>query len=125
MWEKKQESEEIRAILGKGAEFTGKLIFDGAVRIDGDFHGEIKGQGTLIIGEGALIKANINVKNVYINGEFQGNIEAKDKVHIHSTGKFTGDIHTPVFVIEEGAFFNGKSSMSDSGNKKDFDSSAE
>jgi cytoskeletal protein CcmA (bactofilin family) len=41
MWEKKQESEEIKAIFGKGAEFIGKLIFNGSVRIDGDFQGEI------------------------------------------------------------------------------------
>mgnify|MGYP001592992581 CR=1 FL=1 len=34
---KKKEEEEVRAFLGKGAEFTGKLIFNGSVRIDGDF----------------------------------------------------------------------------------------
>ena len=33
---KKREEEEIRAFLGKGAEFTGKLMFNGSVRIDGD-----------------------------------------------------------------------------------------
>ena len=56
MWEKKKSAEEVRAFLGKGAEFIGKLIFSGAVRIDGDFQGEIFGQGSLVIGEGALVK---------------------------------------------------------------------
>ena len=118
MWEKKQESEEIKAILGKGAEFVGKLIFNGSVRIDGDFQGEIHGQGSLVVGEGALVKANIAVKIVYIGGEVQGNIEAKEKITLHSTGKFLGDVHTPVLIMEEGAFFDGKSHMTEAVEKK-------
>jgi cytoskeletal protein CcmA (bactofilin family) len=118
MWEKKQESEEIKAILGKGAEFIGKLIFNGSVRIDGDFQGEIHGQGSLVVGEGALVKANIAIKSVYIGGEVQGKIEAKEKITIHSTGKFLGDVHTPVLIMEEGAFFDGKSHMAEAAEKK-------
>jgi cytoskeletal protein CcmA (bactofilin family) len=49
MWEKKNTIEEVQAVLGKGAKFIGKLIFDGAVRIDGDFQGEIYAQGSLEI----------------------------------------------------------------------------
>jgi len=111
MWEKKSEIEEVQAVLGKGAEFIGKLIFDGAVRIDGDFQGEIYGQGSLEIGEGALVKANIAVKAIYIGGDVQGSIEVKEKININSTGKFYGDVHTPIFVMEEGALFDGRSCM--------------
>jgi cytoskeletal protein CcmA (bactofilin family) len=118
MWEKKMEKEEVRAFLGKGAEFVGKLIFNGAVRIDGDFQGEVYGQGSLDIGDGALIKANIAVNNVYIGGEVQGNIDVKDKICIHSTGKFFGDVSTPVFIMEEGAVFDGRSRMAEAAEKK-------
>ena len=111
MWEKKNEIEEVQAVLGKGAEFIGKLIFDGAVRIDGDFQGEIFGQGSLEIGEGALVKANIAVKAIYIGGDVQVSIEVKEKININSTGKFYGDVHTPIFVMEEGALFDGRSCM--------------
>jgi cytoskeletal protein CcmA (bactofilin family) len=111
MWEKKKEIEEVQAVLGKGAEFIGKLIFDGAVRIDGDFQGEIYGQGSLEIGEGALVKANIAVKTIYIGGDVQGSIEVKEKININSTGKFNGDVRAPVFVMEAGALFDGRSYM--------------
>ena len=115
MWEKKKHAEEkeIKAILGKGTEFVGKLIFKGIVRIDGDFQGEIYGQGSVDIGKGALVKANMQVSRVYISGEVQGSIEVKEKVSIHSTGKFFGDVRTPVFVMEEGAVFDGRSHMSE------------
>jgi cytoskeletal protein CcmA (bactofilin family) len=113
MWEKKKEVEEVRAFMGKGTEFIGKLIFNGAVRIDGDFQGEVYGQGSLVIGEGALVKANIAVNNVYIGGDVHGNIDVKEKINIHSTGKFYGDVRTPVFIMEEGAFFDGRSHMAE------------
>ena len=118
MWEKKKEVEEIKAFLGQGAEFEGKLIFNGSVRIDGKFQGEIFGQGSLVVGQGALVKANIAVKSVYISGDVQGNIEVNEKMNIHSTGKFSGDVRTPVFIMEEGAFFDGRSHMAEIAEKK-------
>ena len=113
MWEKKKEVEEIKAFLGQGAEFEGKLIFNGSVRIDGKFQGEIFGQGSLVVGQGALVKANITVKSVYISGDVQGDIEVNEKMNIHATGKFSGNVRTPVFIMEEGAFFDGRSYMAD------------
>ena len=113
MWEKKKDVEEVRAFLGKGAEFIGKLIFNGAVRIDGDFQGEVYGQGSLVVGEGAVVKARIAVSSIYISGDVQGNIDVKEKINIHSTGKFYGDVSTPVFIMEEGALFEGKSHMAE------------
>ena len=119
MWEKKKEVEEIKAFLGQGAEFIGKLIFNGSVRIDGIFQGEIFGQGSLVVGQGALVKADIAVKSIYISGDVQGNIDVKEKINIHSTGKFSGDVQTPVFIMEEGALFDGTSHMAGIGAKKD------
>ena len=125
MWEKKKPKEELKAVLGKGAEFTGKMIFEGMVRIDGNFEGEIFGQGSLDIGRGALVKADIDVHRVYIGGEVKGGIKAKEKVSIHATGKFCGDVHTPVLIVEEGAFFDGRSSMSDATQKDSFSGKAD
>jgi len=113
MWEKKKDADEVKAFLGKGAEFIGKLIFNGAVRIDGDFQGEVYGQGSLVVGEGAIVKAKIAVDSVYISGDVQGNIDVKEKINIHATGKFYGDVSTPVFIMEEGALFEGRSHMAD------------
>ncbi len=118
MWEKKKkEVEDIKAFLGQGAEFEGKLIFEGSVRIDGVFRGEIHGHGALVVGQGASVMANIEVGSVYISGEVQGNIEVKEKINIHSSGRFCGDVRTPVFVMEEGAVFDGRSYMNGKGGK--------
>ena len=108
---KKREEEEVRAFLGKGAEFTGKLMFNGSVRIDGDFKGSIFGSGTLVIGEGAEIEADIRVDSVLVSGEVRGQIDVKKQIRIYSTGKVTGDLNVPVFSVEEGAFFEGTCHM--------------
>lgn len=125
MWEKNKQIEDTKAFLGKGAEFTGKLVFNGNVRIDGDFQGEIFGQGSVDIGRGAMVKANITVNSVYIGGEVQGSIEVKDKINIHSTGKLFGDVRTPVFVMEEGALFDGRSHMIEAKEKKNIEEKAD
>jgi len=108
---KRREEEEVRAFLGKGAEFTGKLMFNGSVRIDGDFKGSIFGSGMLVIGEGAEIEADIRVDAVMISGEVRGQIDVKRQIRIYSTGKVTGDLNTPIFAVEEGAFFEGTCHM--------------
>ena len=46
----------------------GKLIFNGMVRIDGDFQGEIFGEGSVDVGESAMVKANIVVNEAIITG---------------------------------------------------------
>jgi len=124
MWEKKKH-EDTKAFLGKGAEFIGKLIFNGNVRIDGDFEGEIFGQGSVDVGQGALVKANMAVDSVHIGGEVQGSIEVKQKINIHSTGKLLGDVRTPVFIMEEGALFDGRSHMVDVKEQKKIDSAVD
>ncbi|MCX5836501.1 MAG: polymer-forming cytoskeletal protein [Deltaproteobacteria bacterium] len=107
----KKKDEEIKAFLGKGAEFTGKLIFKGAVRIDGDFIGEIFGEGTLVIGDGAHTEADITADIVLISGEVRGQIEVREKVEIYPTGRVLGNIKTPALIIKEGAVFEGNSRM--------------
>jgi cytoskeletal protein CcmA (bactofilin family) len=108
---KKSDDEEVKAFLGKGAEFNGKLMFNGSVRIDGDFKGAIFGSGMLVIGEGAEIEADIRVDALMISGEVRGQIDVKKKIRIYSTGKVLGDLNTPLFAIEEGAFFEGTCHM--------------
>ncbi|MCL2669505.1 MAG: polymer-forming cytoskeletal protein [Syntrophaceae bacterium] len=111
MLAKKKDEDEVRAFLGKGAEFTGKLMFDGAVRIDGDFKGDIFGNGTLVIGEGANVEANIHVGSVLVSGEMRGQIEVKKLLKIYSSGRLVGNVNAPVFSVEEGAFFEGTCHM--------------
>ena len=111
-------SGEINAFLGKGTDFNGKLTFEGTVRLDGKFSGEIFSPGILIIGESATVDANINVNTLIVSGKLTGNIDAKARVEIHAPGKLYGNINSPVLVIDEGVIFEGSCKMETKDSKK-------
>lgn len=115
----KKSREEINAFLGEDTEFEGKFSFTGAVRIDGKFSGEILSSGTLIIGESAVMKAQIHVADIIISGEVHGDIFAENKIEISVPGKLFGNIQTPKLIIEEGVIFEGNCKMKDPGKAPD------
>ncbi len=102
---------ELNALLGKGSEFEGKLAFEGKVRIDGTFTGEIATNDLLQVGEGAKVQAEISCGTVVVEGEVVGNIKATQAVELKRPAKVHGDITTPSLVIEKGVIFEGKSHM--------------
>jgi len=102
---------EITTLLGRGATFEGKLTFEGTVRIDGRFKGEVFSDDVLVIGEGAHVEAEIDIGEVIVQGTVVGNIKAKRSIEIHAPGRVKGDIHTPVLQIDKGVIFEGRSFM--------------
>jgi cytoskeletal protein CcmA (bactofilin family) len=105
----------LNALLGRGSEFDGKLNFEGTVRIDGTFTGEIGTNDMLIIGEGAKVTADITCGSVVINGEVTGNIKATEMVELHKPAKVKGDITTPSLMIDKGVQFDGAAKMDSAG----------
>src|SRR5687767_14482209 len=102
---------EITTLLGRGATFEGKLTFDGTVRIDGRFKGEVFSDDTLVIGEGAIVEAEIDIGEIIIQGTVIGNIIAKRSIELHAPGRVKGDLHTPTLQIDKGVIFEGRSFM--------------
>lgn len=108
---KKRHKEEINTILGWGTEFEGKLTFEGAVRVEGKFTGEVQSNGMLIIGEKAVVQADIRAGVVLVRGEAHGTINAQTRIEAYSPAKIFGDLHSPVLVFGEGVIFQGTSHM--------------
>src|SRR6266849_2703237 len=106
---------ELNALLGKGSQFEGKLLFEGHVRIDGKFSGEIISTDTLIIGEGAEVKANVQVGTLICLGDFQGDAKAAKAIELKSPAKVHGTINTASIVVERGVFFDGTCKMDGGG----------
>ncbi len=109
---KKEEaySEDV-SILSGGVNIDGKLSSNGNVRIDGKIIGDVHIKGNLTLGTSSVVKGEINAKNVTISGKVEGIIKVEDKLTLESTAKVKGDLFAKVLIIEEGATFDGKSSM--------------
>jgi cytoskeletal protein CcmA (bactofilin family) len=100
------------AFLGKGSKVTGKLVFEGTVRIEGHVEGEISAQDTLIIGESAVVNAQIHGTSIVVHGRVTGDVTARKRLEIRAPGKLFGNIATPSLVIHEGVVFEGQCTMS-------------
>lgn len=102
---------EITTILGRGSSFAGKLTFEGAVRIDGHFKGEIQTDGMLVLGETADVQAEIRAATVVVQGSVRGEIVATESLEIQAPARVYGNLTTPSLTIQKGSLFQGQSRM--------------
>ena len=105
------EKSEIKAFLGPGSQFEGKLVFNEIVRLDGAFRGEVTSHDTLIVGESADIHADIQVGTLIMSGRFKGSIKAKSRVELRAPAQVDGTIETPALSVEDGVTLNGTITM--------------
>jgi len=103
-------SHPIDSLIGERASFNGELNFEGAVRIDGKFEGNIRShnEGTLIISETAMVAGDVDVPNLILHGAIRGNVHAGKNLQIGSTGRLNGDVEYTVLTLAEGATINGR-----------------
>jgi cytoskeletal protein CcmA (bactofilin family) len=103
------------AYLGSDTVYEGKLSFKGTVRIEGKFIGEIVSDGTLNIGKDAQVDGNLQVGELLLSGRFSGEVAAKRRVVIYSSGVLEGSVQTPNLLTEEGGIIEGRISMKNTG----------
>jgi len=98
-------------VLTSEVEIKGNLKFAGELTFEGKLDGEINSDGTLHLGDSAIINGNINAGTVIVRGKITGNITAKDKIDIKSKTELFGDIRSTKLTIEEGVTFVGKTEV--------------
>jgi cytoskeletal protein CcmA (bactofilin family) len=96
--------------LGTSIIIKGELIASEDLTLYGKMEGSVtlNGGHTLTIGRHADIKATIDAKAVVIQGAVTGNVTARDKVEIQTTGSVAGDVSSPRLAIADGASIRGK-----------------
>ncbi|UCE42885.1 MAG: polymer-forming cytoskeletal protein [Candidatus Aminicenantes bacterium] len=100
------------ARLGSTAKLKGEWVCDEDVIIQGHFQGKIdSGDHDLHIEKEAIVKADIQGKNITILGKVTGNVKASGKITIGNEAKMIGDLTAPQINIQEGANFMGTIKM--------------
>ncbi len=80
------------------------------MQISGKFFGEIEAQA-ILIEKNASVVANIIAEVVMCKGKVFGNIRATYKIKISKDAEVRGNIHSPKFILEKGAVFDGQCTM--------------
>ncbi len=97
--------------LNSDVEVKGNIKFTSELVFDGKLDGEINTEGSLTLGDSAVINGNINAQTVVVRGKVNGNINAKEKIEIKSKTELFGDIRATKLVVEEGVTFVGKTEV--------------
>jgi cytoskeletal protein CcmA (bactofilin family) len=98
----------INTILGPGTSVNGDIESGGFTRVDGSIRGNLSAKGRVVVGEKARMKSNISGTAVTIGGVVYGNVLAKERVIVLSTGLVLGDIITRRIQADDGCLIHGK-----------------
>ena len=110
---KRDKRHEVEKILDVDASMQGTLIFKDSVnlKINGRFEGVLNTKGNLMIGEHAVVNADVIGETIIVAGKVNGNIQAAKELKLIAPACVTGDIKTPLLSVAEGAIFDGNCKM--------------
>ena len=96
--------------LGTSIVIKGDLSASEDLTLYGRMEGSVTLHGghTLTIGRHADIRAALDAKAVVIKGAVTGNVTARERVEIQTTGSVSGDVSSPRLAIADGASIRGK-----------------
>jgi cytoskeletal protein CcmA (bactofilin family) len=101
----------VDTIIGEDTSLRGSYNSKNSIRVDGEIYGNVTSEDGVIVGAKGMIRGNLIAKSVLIGGKVKGNITAYQRLELQGTAQIEGDISTPVFVVEEGATFEGNVQM--------------
>jgi cytoskeletal protein CcmA (bactofilin family) len=99
------------SVIGASLSITGNLESKGEVQVEGELRGDIHAL-RVVIGEQARTTGALIAEEVVVRGNVQGSIRG-NSVTFQSTSRVEGDVFHKSLVIEQGAFFEGKSRRSE------------
>ena len=102
---------ETLTFLGKDTSFKGEVTLFGTARVEGHFEGEIQVKGTLIVGESAIVKANVTTDILITSGKINGNVQASEQVQLLKSSVLVGELRSPAIMMEHGAQLHGMCDM--------------
>ncbi|MBT8340559.1 MAG: polymer-forming cytoskeletal protein [Desulfatitalea sp.] len=106
------DSTTITTLLGKDTVIEGTLTFTETIRVDGQIRGKLMSkEGTAIIGETAVLAADVQVGVAIIRGKIDGRVDAAHRIEIYAPAQVNGDIAARTVAIDSGVQFNGNCKM--------------
>jgi len=99
------------SLLSKNVRIEGEIQGPENLHVEGYLKGAVELSGDIFIGNTGIVEADVEAKNIIIQGEVTGNVKAHRQLEIHPTGKLIGDCTAASIDIKEGAVFEGRSNM--------------
>ena len=107
----KDKTADSTSLLSKNVKIEGEVQGPENLHVEGYIKGAINLSGDIFIGNTGIVEAEVEARNIIIQGEVTGNVLARQQLEIHPSGKLIGDCSAASIDIKEGAVFEGRSNM--------------
>jgi cytoskeletal protein CcmA (bactofilin family) len=102
--------------IGSGLKIRGELSGSSDLYIEGEAHGKIVLTNSRVtVGARGRVQADIEAREIVIEGSVQGNLKAHEHVRLASSSNVQGSVLTPRIGIDDGAKLRGKVEMTRAG----------
>ncbi len=99
------------SLVSKNVRIEGEVEGPENLHVEGFIKGAVALSGDIFVGNTGIVEADVEAKNIVIQGEVTGNVTAHQQLEIHPSGKLFGDCTATSIDIKEGAVFEGRSMM--------------
>lgn len=102
------------SVIGAGTVVTGNIKTEGSIRVDGKIMGNLVTQADAAVGINGIVEGSVDARSITIAGKVLGTLTAAHKLVLESRSVLKGDLRASKLVVDEGAVFDGRSSMTGS-----------
>ncbi|MEW6509681.1 MAG: polymer-forming cytoskeletal protein [Bacteroidota bacterium] len=99
------------SVIGTGTVINGNIKTEGSIRVDGKIVGNVVTQADAAVGLSGVVEGSVDARNITVAGKVLGTLTAAQKLVLESRAVIRGDLRTTRLVVDEGAVFDGKSTM--------------
>ena len=108
---KKIKATKVDSLVGRNSKFVGDIHYAGGLHIEGNVEGNIMAEyedkGVVIVSELGVVKGEIRVPSIIINGAVHGDIYATESIELAATAKINGNVYYNLLEMTVGAEVNG------------------
>ncbi len=98
-------------VIGSGTVVKGDIAFNQGLHLDGEIHGNVLGQDkgtTLTVSDKGLVRGDIKVDNIIVNGRIEGSIHAAQRVELAENAVVMGKVEYLLLEMAMGARVEGE-----------------
>jgi cytoskeletal protein CcmA (bactofilin family) len=104
---------ENQTIISAETRISGEVRGDEDLIVRGRIDGKVQLTQTLTVEKGAVVQADVDVRNIVISGTVVGAVVASESIRLLATARVVGDLAAPRVTMELGAAYRGKVDMGD------------
>jgi cytoskeletal protein CcmA (bactofilin family) len=104
------EKEGSKLIVGRNIRLKGEIADCDTLVVEGHVEASMRSR-IIEIAEGGVFVGKVEIDSAHVRGRFEGELTARERLTIHSTGKVSGNIRYGQIAIEAGGEISGDTAM--------------